>query len=164
MDSSSLVLHLGSNKGNREIYLHKALEALENAFSKPIEISQLYQTAAWGIESQQDFLNIAAVYSSNLEPKKILLLLKTIERKIGRKPNIHWREREIDIDIIFYGNKVFKSHDLEIPHTLMHLRKFVLLPLAEIIPYYIHPVFSKNVKLLLEECNDPLYVKLWKKM
>lgn len=160
MKKQSLVILTGSNVGDSAEYLAKALLHLESEFGKALFYSKTYKTQAWGITEQDDFLNQALVFETNLKPEEILQKVKSIEKKIGRKPRNTWANREIDIDIIFYGSMIFKSKDLYIPHPLMHLRKFVLLPLSEIIPSYIHPVFKKSISEILKNCEDNLKVEI----
>lgn len=159
MKSTSLVLLTGSNVGNSADYLAKAKIHLDKEFGNLILKSNTFKTQAWGVSDQDDFLNQALVYSSNLNPEEILEKIKTIEKKIGRQKRNTWANREIDIDIIFYGSIIFKSSKLYIPHPLMHLRKFVLMPLSQIIPEFKHPVLHKTVKDLLKNCNDNLMVE-----
>ena len=156
-----LVLHLGSNIGDRFHYLNSALHVLEIEFGKPLKTSGIYETKAWGNTDQPDFLNMVVVYLYEQMPEIILQTIKTIEKIVGRQHRKHWSMREIDIDILFYGNEIIKEQNFEIPHVQMHLRRFVLQPLAEIIPNHEHPVFHKTVNQLLAECPDHLEVKIW---
>ncbi|MCC6721876.1 MAG: 2-amino-4-hydroxy-6-hydroxymethyldihydropteridine diphosphokinase [Bacteroidia bacterium] len=159
MKSLSLVLLIGSNVGDSKDYLTKAKIHLEKEFGKLILKSNIFKTQAWGITEQDDFLNQALVYYCNLNPEEILKKIKSIEKKIGRQKRNTWANREIDIDIIYYGSLIFQSEKLIIPHPLMHLRKFVLIPLSQIIPEFKHPVLNKSVNELLKNCNDNLMVE-----
>ncbi len=156
-------MHLGSNMGNRINYLNNALKLLESELEKALKISSIYETKAWGNTHQADFLNLAAIYETAILPQTILKTIKKLETGIGRKPRENWHEREIDIDIIFYGNKIVKEQNLEIPHAQMHNRKFVLVPLNEICPEYIHPLLNNTVAKLLKQCADNLNVEKWNK-
>lgn len=161
LDKCLLVLHFGSNIGNRFNYLQEALNKTETAFGKPLHISGIYQTQAWGFSGQPDFLNMAAIYETTLEPEEVLKKIKNIEVETGRIHREHWHEREMDIDIIFLGNKIIEKQNLHIPHPRMHERMFVLVPLNEICPGYIHPVYQKSVSQLLKQCTDKLIVEKW---
>ena len=108
--------------------------------------------------AQPDFLNLALELKSEVPPEELLKNLKNIEERLGRTSSTPWGPRHIDIDIIFYGDIIFESPTLIIPHPRMQDRKFVLIPLAEIAPQFIHPVYQKTVSRLLEECPDTLDV------
>lgn len=161
MDKQLLILHFGSNIGNRINYLKEALKKTEAVFGKPLNISGVYQTQAWGFSGQPDFLNMAAIFKTNVEPENVLQKIKNIEVESGRIYREHWHERELDIDIIFYGNNIIEKLELHLPHPRMHQRNFVLVPLNEICPDYIHPVFQKSVSQLLKQCSDKLIVEKW---
>lgn len=161
MDKHLLVLHFGSNIGNRIKYLKDALNKTEKAFGKSLATSSIYQTQAWGFSGQPDFLNMAAIYETNIQPEDVLKAIKNIEIETGRIHREHWHERELDIDIIFYDNQIIEKPDVHIPHPRMHERNFVLVPLNEICPDYIHPVFKVSVSHLLKQSTDKLIVEKW---
>ena len=163
LDKQLLILHLGSNMSNRMDYLNTALIVLESAFGKALKTSSIYETKAWGNTHQADFLNQAAIYETAILPQTILKIIKILETEIGRKLREHWHKRERDIDIIFYGNEIVKEQNIEIPHAQMHNRRFVLVPLNEICPEYIHPLFNKTVAELLRQSTDNLNVEKWNK-
>lgn len=145
-----LVLLLGTNVGDKPNNLLKAIDGLTKLFGEPMELSSVYETPPWGNLDQDAFLNMALVYSTNIKPTIALESILNLELELGRVRHEKWGPRVIDIDIIFYGNMVFQSDLLEIPHPYMHERKFVLEPLAEIIPSYEHPLLEKSVEQLLE--------------
>lgn len=145
-----LVLLLGTNVGDKPNNLLKAIDGLTKLFGEPMELSSVYETPPWGNLDQDAFLNMALVYSTNIKPTIALESILNLELELGRVRHEKWGPRVIDIDIIFYGNMVFQSDLLEIPHPYMHERKFVLEPLAEIIPSYEHPLLEKTVEQLLE--------------
>lgn len=161
MDKHLLVLHFGSNIGNRIKFLKDALNKTEKAFGKPLATSSIYQTQAWGFSGQPDFLNMAAIYETSIKPEDVLKAIKNIEVETGRIHREHWHERELDIDIIFYDNQIIEKPDVHIPHPRMHERNFVLVPLNEICPDYIHPVFKVSVSQLLKQSTDKLIVEKW---
>ena len=148
--------------GDRFANLSKGIEGLELEFGKPALQSKIYETKAWGNTNQAKFLNMAVLFNCNQAPNAILEKLKNLEIKVGRKSRAHWQERELDIDIIFYENNIINTPMLIVPHALMHERNFVLRPLDEICPQFIHPVFKKNISELLEMCSDKLEVNVWK--
>jgi 2-amino-4-hydroxy-6-hydroxymethyldihydropteridine diphosphokinase len=164
LDSSSdgifVLFSLGSNVGPREDNLLSALRLLEESSCviSPI-ISSFYETEPVGFTSQPWFLNIGVCGTTNLLPLELLDKCKSIESKIGRISRLRWHEREIDIDILLFGNHIIQSETLIIPHPLMHTRRFVLKPAAEIAADAVHPVFAKTIGRLYEECADKSVVE-----
>jgi 2-amino-4-hydroxy-6-hydroxymethyldihydropteridine diphosphokinase len=146
-----LVLLLGSNIGDKSRNLMRAMERLDAMFGIPLEVSSVMETPPWGKTDQDSFLNMALVYSSNIKPAVLLDSILNLEIDLGRVRQEKWGPRLIDIDIIFYGNMVYQSDVLEIPHPYMHQRKFVLEPLMEIIPDFVHPLLEKKVSVLLQD-------------
>lgn len=148
-------LCLGSNLGNREDYFRKAMNEIENRIGPIVALSSLYETDAWGYDSDNKFLNACITANTALSPKDCLFQLKDIEILLGRliTAKNDYSDRVIDIDIIFYDDLVLETHELTIPHPKMQERLFVLNPLFEIAPDYIHPVLKKTVKTLLSEIS-----------
>ncbi|MGV3539054.1 MAG: 2-amino-4-hydroxy-6-hydroxymethyldihydropteridine diphosphokinase [Rufibacter sp.] len=157
---TKLFLLLGGNLGNREAMLAEAEVLLSAVFGKTSQKSKLYETAAWGLEDQPDFLNQALVFETDLSPEEVLLVTQTVEQDLGRERKIKWGARVIDIDILFYGQEISNLPQLQIPHPQLHLRRFVLAPLAEIAPDWQHPVLNKTVVELLKNCPDSLEVRV----
>ncbi|MCL5267259.1 MAG: 2-amino-4-hydroxy-6-hydroxymethyldihydropteridine diphosphokinase [Bacteroidetes bacterium] len=154
-EETEAYLLLGSNIGDRIGYLKKSVSSISAlSRSRRVELSAVYESEPVGYTDQPKFLNLAAVISTPINAHELLFRLKDIERTMGRIPRERWREREIDIDIIFYGGSQINTDDLTVPHPRAHLRRFVLLPLYEIAPGFIHPSFNKTVKQLLDECED----------
>ena len=148
-------LILGSNIGDRSSYLKRALEILSATSGVEMRLSSgIYETEAVEIKDQPDFLNSAVSISTCLTPSGLLRMIKGIEASLGRVDRGRWREREIDIDIVFFGDVVQNSGDLTIPHPKAHLRRFVLEPLNEIAATFVHPVLKKTVSELLSCCPD----------
>ncbi|WP_428898072.1 2-amino-4-hydroxy-6-hydroxymethyldihydropteridine diphosphokinase/dihydroneopterin aldolase [Parelusimicrobium proximum] len=137
-------LALGSNIGAREDYLNKALSEIRK-LGAVTAVSGFINSAPAGYEEQADFLNGAAVLKTELMPEELLRELKDIERMLGRQKRFLNGPREIDIDIIFYDDLVLSSPPLTIPHPRAHERHFVLTPLSEIMPDYIHPVLGIKI-------------------
>lgn len=132
---TDIALGLGANLGNREQTIHSALEALNQTPGLTLlERSRFYETEPWGVVDQPRFLNICALFTCKLEPFELLEICKGIESQIGRTASVRWGPREIDIDILTYGDHTCNEPDLHIPHINMLNREFVLAPLAEIAP------------------------------
>lgn len=156
-----LYLSLGSNLGNREINLIKAREQLEKFFGSTDLASGIYETLPWGVSSTNKYLNQVLVYSTNLEALSCLYETNKIEKKLGRNmlDKGTYRDRLIDIDILFLSEETHSCTELRIPHPEIQNRRFVLQPLMEIAPEFIHPLLGKSVSGLLEECKDENEVK-----
>jgi 2-amino-4-hydroxy-6-hydroxymethyldihydropteridine diphosphokinase len=152
-------LLIGSNMGNREQCVTAAKEHLERHCGRLVQQSSLYQTAAWGLEEQAPFLNQAVEIHTALQPEALLHTVLFIEECLGRKREIRYGPRLIDIDILLFNNEVVHTESLQIPHPQLHNRRFALTPLAEIAPELMHPVFQKTVLQLLDECPDKLDVQ-----
>ena len=149
-----IYLGLGTNLGNKIENLTRAIEALSLALGTCKAQSSFLETEPWGFESDNGFLNCVVAFDTELTPLELLDTTERIERELGRTVKStggNYHDRLIDIDILLYGNTVIESERLTIPHPLMHLRDFVLMPLAEIAPDAIHPTLCKSIKELLEE-------------
>lgn len=151
-------LLLGSNIGIREENLKKAILHLKEIGVKILRESSIYETEPWGFSDQPSFYNQALEVETSFFPEDLLNEVKNIEKLIGRECFGRWKERLIDIDIIYYENQVYKSNNLTVPHPEMQFRKFVLLPLSEIAPDFIHPIFNLSTRQLLDRCEDDLEV------
>ncbi len=128
-------LSLGSNLGNREAYLQNAINALANLpQTSLIRVSSIYETPPWGLIEQPAFLNLCIALDTTLTPQNLLAACLKIEEKAGRKRDIRWGPRVLDIDILTYGNMELDEHGLTLPHPQMLNRAFVLMPLNEIAP------------------------------
>jgi 2-amino-4-hydroxy-6-hydroxymethyldihydropteridine diphosphokinase len=153
-------LLLGSNVGDRRSNINRAVELISNDGISLTTCSSLYETAAWGKTDQASFLNQAIAVQTDIGPLPLLALLKMIEKDTGRQETEKWGPRVIDIDILFYGKEIIQEPDLQIPHPYLPVRRFALLPLAEIAGGFVHPVLKKTVIKLLEECPDSSEVKI----
>jgi 2-amino-4-hydroxy-6-hydroxymethyldihydropteridine diphosphokinase len=146
---NEVYLGLGSNVGDRLLNLNKAIELL----SEKIQIlkkSKIYISKAVGYTDQPDFYNTVLYGKTDLSPEELFNFIKDVEKNAGRVYRFHWGPREIDIDILFYNDLVYKSDKLNIPHPRLHERDFVLLPLIELNPKLFHPVLNKRVSDLKE--------------
>lgn len=153
MDGKYLLL--GTNLGDRLLNIKTAFKQLE-AEMDIIETSSLFESEPWGIKDQPWFLNVVIKVKSNLGPANLLSLCLEVEKNMGRIRKKKWGERLIDIDILYYDNLTLNNNILTIPHKEIQNRRFTLLPMTEISPEGIHPVFNKTQKQLLEECSDTL--------
>lgn len=142
-----IYLSLGSNIGNRKRNLEKALTELNKSNIKEIKISSLYETEPVG-PKQRNFYNITGKFKTSLQPQDLLKTVKQIEEKLGRTKTYRWGPRVIDIDILFYGKQIIKSKKLIIPHKEIVNRAFVLIPMNEIAPGFIHPIYHKTIKTI----------------
>jgi 2-amino-4-hydroxy-6-hydroxymethyldihydropteridine diphosphokinase len=155
-------LSLGGNLGDREKNLFLAIDLLKKENITITAISKIYETASWGINDQPDFLNLVIKIYSNLNAEELLEKILHIEKLMGRTREKKWGSRLIDIDIIAYGNEIYNSEKLKIPHPYLQERKFVLIPLKEIEPNWHHPILNKNIDELLSKCSDNCEVKILK--
>lgn len=155
-----LYLLLGGNLGDRLLYLQQARARIAVQVGQIMRRSKLYETAAWGKTNQPAFLNQVLEVQTELMPTQVLQSINAIEQELGRVRQEHWGARVIDIDILFYDDLVLQTQRLTIPHPQLHLRRFTLLPLAELAPELMHPVLGENVKALLEACGDNLEVRV----
>ena len=139
---------LGTNLGDREANLANARESLPSEM-RVVQTSSIYVTPPWGYEDQPDFLNQVLETRSTLEPIPLLAHLKSIEEQMGRLKTFRNGPRLIDLDILFYGQRVVDEPELQIPHPRLQERAFVLVPLNEIAPDFIHPMLAVKVQTLL---------------
>jgi len=153
IDQNELIyLSLGSNLGDRQ----KNLEAAERLLQPLVHVeqkSQIYETEPWGFQDQPKFLNQVLAVVTPLSPLELLAYLKDIEQAIGRKPSFRFGPREVDIDILIYGNQIIDQESLVIPHARMSERSFVLVPLAEIAPDLFLPGSEISVTKLIESID-----------
>lgn len=154
----SVFLLTGSNLGDRSSQLNQCIAALQADAGTVSKCSQVYETEAWGKEGLPAHLNQALQLNTTLQPLQLLQVIHDIELRLGRVRQEKWGVRAMDIDIIYYDNTVLNLPQLTIPHPLLQERRFVLQPLTEIAPGYMHPVFGKTNYELLEACTDPLSV------
>ncbi len=154
----SVYLLLGGNLGNRALFLKQATERIREQVGSIKQLSKLYETAAWGKTDQPTFINQVVEVETTLTPGEVLQSINSIELALGRIRQEHWGARVIDIDILLYDDLVQQSQRLTIPHPQLHLRRFTLMPLAEIAPDLVHPVLNQSIKQLLTNCPDKLEV------
>ena len=150
-----IYLSLGSNQGNKLEKLQKAIDLIGENIGIVRKISSVYKTASWGFKSD-DFYNICLEISSSLNPENLLNSLELIERKLGRiiSKTTDYAARPIDIDILFFDNEIIFSKYLIVPHKEMLQRKFVMIPLVEIAPNFIHPIEHQRIITCAKNCTD----------
>ncbi len=154
-------LALGSNIEPREASLRRAVHALAAA-GEVIAVAPLYETPPYGKTAQPDFLNTAVQLCTDIPPLPLLDLLKSLEKNLGRRAGDRWGPREIDIDIIFYGQRQMHHPRLQIPHGDYPNRRFVLRPLADIAPDFIAPGTNMCIQEMLACCPDPAPITHYK--
>lgn len=148
-------LSIGSNMGEKEKYLEDAIKGLdEDVYTKVIKVSSFIGTKPYGGVEQDDFINGAVCIKTLRSPKELLELCHELEQKAKRERIVHWGPRTLDVDIIFYGKEIVEEHDLVIPHIDMENRDFVLRPLMELCPYFVHPLRKKRICTLYEELEE----------
>jgi 2-amino-4-hydroxy-6-hydroxymethyldihydropteridine diphosphokinase len=158
VQKQEIFLGLGSNIGDKKSYLKKACDLIEQEIGQIIGFSSLYITQPWGNTNQEKFINQVIRLIADVEPKFLLDKVAEIENSLGRVRDVNWGPRTIDIDILYFGKYVIDRESLQIPHPELTERKFVLVPLVEIAPNFVHPIFKLSNKELLEFCTDTLVV------
>jgi 2-amino-4-hydroxy-6-hydroxymethyldihydropteridine diphosphokinase len=159
-----ILLGLGTNQGDSLGLLVQAKNLLQTAIGGGFLYSSIYQTKAWGTQPDQpDYLNqVLAVldYPTNLQPLDVLSICQRIEHQLGRNRALetHWGARTMDIDMLFFEQRILLTPQLELPHPRLHLRNFVLQPLLEICPDFVHPVLRASIRELAKACPDKLEV------
>ena len=158
---NEVYLQLGSNIGDRLDNLDQSIKIITERIGNVLEKSSVYESTPWGVENQRNFLNQVIFVKSNFDPYTILDLVLQIEKDMGRIRIEKWGERIIDIDILFIDDLIIESENLCIPHEFIAKRKFVLQPMCEIAPGFIHPKLNKTIIQLLEECIDDEKVNVY---
>lgn len=156
---TGIYLLLGTNIGNRQKQLDTAINKLENDKIFIVHKSSVYESAAWGKEDQQDFLNQVIEVDTSYSPHDLLRIILNIEKEMGRERIEKWAERVIDIDILFYHNQIIATENLNIPHPYIAERRFTLEPLNEIASHKTHPILNSTIEAILANCLDPLSVQ-----
>jgi len=146
---------LGSNEGDRLQSLVKATRMIENVVGKVLQYSPVVETEPWGFDAETSFYNMAVVAETVLTPQQVLTKVLDIEKSLGRvRQGNTYSNRNIDIDILFYGNEMIQTENLTIPHPLLHKRMFVLQPLVSIAPDFIHPGLHASVADMLQGVQE----------
>jgi len=157
---TEVVLGLGGNQGEREKLLFNAVEAIKERFQL-LSLSSVYESEAWGGVAKGKFLNQVAVVFTDKKPEEVLDILQEIELEMGRTREEHWGDRTMDIDMLYFGDEVIQTERLRVPHPFLEQRRFVLVPLAELLPEKKHPITGKSTLKMLENCSDQSRVVNW---
>ena len=158
----NIILSLGGNKTHTLTAFNDSMKELNNRVGEVLKKSSVYYTQAWGFKNDApNFYNQVVELKTKLLPHEILLITQQIELELGRenKTTNEYESRLIDIDILFCEDVIIDKPKLVIPHYLIHKRKFILIPLSEILANFVHPIFQKSIKELLLGCEDDLEVK-----
>ena len=159
--STLAYLLLGSNLGDRAARLTQARADLAASAGPIRAASSLYETAAWGVENQPDYLNQVLALDTALPAAALLATCQAAEQAQQRVRVARWGARTLDVDILFYGHEVIATPTLTIPHPALPFRRFTLLPLAELAPQLLHPQLGQTMAALLAACPDTLPVRPW---
>lgn len=155
---NGIYLGIGGNEGDRMRNIQAAQREIIKKIGPIKKSSATYITAAWGQTKQPDFYNQVLFIKTKLTAIACLEKCQKIENDLGRKRTEKWGRRTMDIDILFFNKEIIKSKKLQIPHPHLHERNFVLIPLHEIAPHFIHPIFRKKIFTLLKNSPDELRV------
>jgi 2-amino-4-hydroxy-6-hydroxymethyldihydropteridine diphosphokinase len=152
---------LGSNQGNRLDSLLSAAKQIDKQIGKLFGFSAVIESEPWGFKADTTFYNQVLMVETEFTPQQLLASVLDIEKTLGRiRSGTKYRSRAIDIDILLYGTEIIESENLVIPHPMLHLRRFVLEPLASIAPDLIHPGFHKTISFLLSQLIDDSFTRI----
>lgn len=155
---NQVYLLIGGNMGDRLANLSAAADKIRVQCGNIAAASSVYRTAAWGLTDQPDFYNQCLHLQTNYNAEALMNVLLNIEKELGRVRNEKMGPRTVDIDILLFNNEVHDTEHLQVPHPRLHLRRFALIPLAELKAEYKHPVLNKTIAELLHDCPDTLDV------
>jgi 2-amino-4-hydroxy-6-hydroxymethyldihydropteridine diphosphokinase len=151
---TDVYIGIGTNIEPRFERMEQAVNELRS-LSSVMVVSSIYETSPVGVTEQSHFLNAVVMLQTVLEPDELLEELRDMELSLGRQHRERWHQREIDFDILFFGNEIVNHDGLQIPHPRLQERKFVLEPLTEIAPTLVHPVLGKTIEELNNGLHDP---------
>jgi len=156
---NTVYLAFGSNLGDRGHNIQAAITQLERFGVKMIRSSKLYETEPVGKTDQPEFYNLVAEFHTSHSAEDLMLHIQTVERALKRVRKEKWGPRTIDIDVLFYGDRIISLPGLNVPHPRIQERNFVLIPLNEIAPDFVHPIYKKSVRELLKASLDKAIVR-----
>ncbi|MBA4850239.1 2-amino-4-hydroxy-6-hydroxymethyldihydropteridine diphosphokinase [Emticicia sp. BO119] len=151
---NQVYLGLGSNLGDRQENLELACTRIFKTIGATVAQSSIYETAAWGLKEQNDFLNQVICINTEYEAVEVLTKVLAVEQSMGRIREVKWGARTIDIDILYFNDEIINLAHLTIPHPFIQERRFVLTPLAEVAPDFVHPQLQQTNATLLANCAD----------
>lgn len=155
MKKQLVLLSIGSNLGNKVKNVERAIDLLkEYNVVVNVKVSSYYETEPVGYKNQPNFINVAIIGETELSPSELLYRCKAIEKELGRVNRPRWHERELDVDIILYGDEIVATKELQIPHPQMQNRKFVLLPANELASSWNVPLYKMTISEMLANCKD----------
>jgi len=156
-----LLVGLGSNVGDRESQIQESIYRIETVGLQFLAISPIYESEPWGVDHKTSYLNAVAAFSTQLTENQVLEHLQLIEKNMGRNSKSDFKPRTIDLDLLGFGNQILNEVNFEIPHPRMEVRKFVLQPLQDVCPGWIHPELQQNADEMLKNCMDKSWIKVW---
>ena len=158
--SETAYLLFGSNLGDRSAQIKEAVSKVLERAGQLVALSSVYETEPWGFDHEIPFLNQAMSILTPETPGKLMQMLLSVEKEMGRVRKMGgYQARNLDIDILLYGIDIIGQQDLVIPHPLLRERRFALVPLEEIAAGAIHPLMHKSIRELLQECKDPGWIR-----
>lgn len=150
-----IYLCIGGNLGEREANIEEAVDFIDFNFGEVIAVSSVYETEPWGMTDVPNFLNRVVLVESELSNEELLAEVEGLEEFYGRERSEgEYQSREMDIDILFIDSEIIETESLKVPHPRLAERRFVLEPLAEVAPDFIHPIMKKSVSEILKACTD----------
>ncbi len=156
--TKGIYILLGSNLGDRIQVLQATKKIIQERVGEILQTSAIYETEPWGVSDQPSFYNQVLLIQTYLDPHCLLENLQGVEKDIGKVKLGKWRERLIDVDILYYHDVILNDEDLTIPHPEIRNRRFTLVPLCEIAADFVNPVFQKTQQEMLHQCGDKLAV------
>lgn len=152
----------GSNMGDKDALFAQACLLINNRCGRVVQVSAAYESEPWGFEAEEWFLNRVIVVETEKSPEELLQQLLEIERELGRirHPEIQgYTSRTADLDLLYFGHRVINTDTLTVPHPRLHLRRFALVPMCEVAPEWVHPIFGRTQQELLQQCPDECVVR-----